>query len=62
MFSCLVALMQDFIRWPSTLAETTETSLSFVEIILFQRIIGAIDGCHIQIKDPKQRQQAYYNR
>ena len=42
--------MQDFIRWPSTLAEITKTSLSFVEIILFQRIIGAIDGCHIQIK------------
>ena len=29
---------------------------------LFQNVVGAIDGCHIQIKAPHHQPNAYYNR
>lgn len=47
--------MQESIRWPvTTQAEIIEISQSLGEKSQFQNGIGAVDGCHIQIKVPKQ--------
>ena len=46
----------------SNQAEITETSQSFGEKSQFQSVIGAIDGCHIQIKAPKQNHQLFITR
>jgi hypothetical protein len=60
--SCLISVMGECVRWPTTQAELMETSQSFGEKCEFQNVIGAIDGCHIQIKAPKQQPHAYFNR
>ncbi|XP_066596942.1 putative nuclease HARBI1 [Prorops nasuta] len=55
-------LMFKFIRWP-TPVECEENERVFQRRCAgFEGIIGAIDGCHIPIKQPPNNANDYYNR
>lgn len=53
-----------FIKFPQTNEEIAKTKVDFVRKLRLPGIIGAIDGCHIAIKQPKSRENGYlyYNR
>ena len=63
MSSILVSVMPEVVKWPSNQQECNATSDQFGEKSHWlQNVIGAIDGCHIQIKAPKHQPYAYFNR
>ncbi|CAC5420667.1 unnamed protein product [Mytilus coruscus] len=62
MSSVLVSVMPAVEKWSSTPQEFNTTSGQFSERSQLQNVIGAIDGCHIQIKAPKHQPHAYFNR
>lgn len=62
MSSILVSVMPEVVKWPSNQQECNATSDQFSEKSQLQNVIGAIDGCHIQIKAPKHQPHAYFNR
>jgi hypothetical protein len=62
MSSALAGIMPEVIKWPNTQADFIETSREFSEKSQFQNVVGAIDGCHIQIKALHHQPNAYYNR
>lgn len=57
----LVALAPIFITWPED--ERAETVMKgFAETSAFPRVIGAIDGTHINIKAPHVNPECYVNK
>ena len=63
MSSILVSVMPEVVKLPSNQQECNATSDQFSEKSHWlKNVIGAIDGCHIQIKAPKHQPYAYFNR
>ncbi|KAK5650044.1 hypothetical protein RI129_001073 [Pyrocoelia pectoralis] len=55
----LVGLMNQYIRWPNN----HDTAIGVrIKSGGFPGVIGAVDGCHIQIKQPLANANDYYNR
>lgn len=50
---------REHICWPS---DTNFEAAEFERKWNFPGVVGAVDGCHIQIKAPRDEQAAYYNR
>lgn len=63
---CIVGVTSQVIKVPSTEEERRELSLGFSRLgghEVFQKAMGAIDGCHIRIKGPGEpHAQCYRNR
>ncbi|XP_045118684.1 protein ALP1-like isoform X1 [Portunus trituberculatus] len=51
----------NYIKWP-TMTEAKENSTKFKFMAGFPGVVGALDGCHIQIKAPTEAQADYINR
>lgn len=49
----------EYICWPS---DASSEAAEFERKWSFPGAVGAVDGCHIQIKAPRDEQAAYYNR
>lgn len=54
--------MNEFIKFPYTQPEVHAAVDDFDNLGSFPQVIGAVDGCHIPIKRPKDNANAYYNR
>jgi len=55
-------LRNDYIRFPTTVAETSASIATFTDLSNLPNIAGAIDGTHIKIKAPKDRAVDYFSR
>ena len=51
-----------FIRFPYSEDEVQEAMDTFEEESKFPQIVGAIDGCHIEINAPPENKEDYFNR
>lgn len=59
----LCELRNDYIKFPTTVAETTAASIAtFTSLSNLPNIAGAIDGTHIKIKVPKDSAVDYFSR
>ncbi|KAF2887456.1 hypothetical protein ILUMI_18717 [Ignelater luminosus] len=58
--SAIVALRDDFIRWPNE-RERTELAQRIDNQSRIPCVVGAIDGCHIIIKQPVSNAVNFYN-
>ncbi|XP_066590621.1 putative nuclease HARBI1 [Prorops nasuta] len=59
--NALYSLRHTFIKWPST--EEARVTMSKIRTKYgFPKVVGAIDGTHIQISAPKEKPDAYINR
>ena len=59
----LCELRNDYIKFPTTVAETTAASIAtFTPLSNLPNIAGAIDGAHIKIKVPKDSAVDYFSR
>jgi hypothetical protein len=56
------AIVQRFIKFPTTLQELTANQTEFYGLAHFPKVIGVIDGTHIKIKAPHDNEEAYVNR
>ncbi|KAB0804564.1 hypothetical protein PPYR_01534 [Photinus pyralis] len=59
--NCILSLRTEYIKWP-TQEETEVISKAFATKFGSQNVIGAIDGCHVRIRRPKNDQDSYINR
>lgn len=57
----LAALAPTFIKWP-TENSVQEIWAGFEVISSFPKVIGAIDGTHVNIPSPRVNPEAYINR
>lgn len=58
----LHTLAPRFIQWPQG-RKATEVMMAFERVSAFPRVIGAIDGTHVEIRSPQDDDhQAYINR
>ena len=55
-------LRDRFIKFPLTSEENGEKIDEFEELYGIPQIVGAIDGCHIDINAPTQNHEDYFNR
>ena len=55
-------LRDRFIKFPLTSEENGEKIEEFKELYGIPQIVGAIDGCHIEINAPTQNHEDYFNR
>lgn len=53
---------EQFIQFPYTEDEVQEAMDEFEQEYKFPQIVGAIDGCHIEINAPPENKEDYYNR
>ena len=51
-----------FIRFPYTADEVQAVMNDFEEEYHFPQIVGAVDGCHIEINAPPENKEDYFNR
>lgn len=51
-----------FIQFPKTEYKVQEVMDAFEEEYKLPQIVGAIDGCHIEIKAPPENKEDYLNR
>ena len=58
----LLRRKDQFIKFPLTRQEITEKVDEFEEMYGIPQIVGAIDGCHIEINAPPRNHEDYYNR
>lgn len=58
----LASLASKFIIWPKEDAEFTKLENDFFRQAGFPKVIGAIDGCHINIQPPSDQEDAYLDR
>ena len=54
--------VRDFVKFPSSAYEVRMVKTGFFEEFRFPNVIGAIDGTHIPIEPPKDREYLYVNR
>ena len=59
---CLLRLKDQFIKFPLTRQELQELIYEFEEEYGIPQIVGAIDGCHIEINAPPDNHEDYFNR
>ncbi|XP_043479943.1 uncharacterized protein LOC122509767 [Leptopilina heterotoma] len=59
--NCLCARVKDFIQWPRGI-EVSNSEREFRKIAGHPGVIGAVDGCHIQISAPHENPDSYINR
>ena len=57
--NALIAKKDEFIVWPDN---TSRTQAKFFEIAQFPRVVGAIDGTHVRIQQPREDPNAYIIR
>ncbi|XP_020298164.1 putative nuclease HARBI1 [Pseudomyrmex gracilis] len=55
-------LMREYIKWPNADDYVENSTVFYRRSRGFPGVIGAIDGCHIQIKQPPGNANDYYNR
>ena len=55
-------LKDRFIKFPLTSEENGKNIEEFEELNGIPQIVGAIDGCHIEINAPSQNHEDYFNR
>ncbi|KAF2887759.1 hypothetical protein ILUMI_18413 [Ignelater luminosus] len=60
MLSAIIALRNDFVRWPNEI-ERTELAQRIENQSRLPGVVGAIDGCHIIIKQPVNNAVDFYN-
>ncbi|KAK5646228.1 hypothetical protein RI129_004692 [Pyrocoelia pectoralis] len=53
----LVTMLPEYVKWPDNHQETINASSGGIP-----GVVGAIDGCHIPIKQPEGNSHDYYNR
>ena len=58
----LLRLKDHFIKFPLTGQELQELMDEFEEEYGIPQIVGAIDGCHIEINAPPDNHEDYFNR
>ncbi|KAL9963199.1 hypothetical protein ACROYT_G032377 [Oculina patagonica] len=58
----LLRLKDRFIKFPLTRQELKELMDEFEEEYRIPQIVGAIDGCHIEINAPPDNHEDYFNR
>ena len=58
----LLRMKDQFIKFPLTRQEITDKVDEFEETYGIPQIVGAIDGCHIEINAPPRNHEDYYNR
>ena len=58
----LYELRNDYIKFPTTVAETSASIATFTPLSNLPNIAGAIDGTHIKIKAPKDSAVDYFSR
>ncbi|XP_039277583.1 putative nuclease HARBI1 [Nilaparvata lugens] len=58
----IAAAVDDHIKWSTPLQQQKSSEVFKARSGGFNGIIGAIDGCHIQIKKPAGNDHDYYNR
>lgn len=51
-----------FIRFPFDADEVRKATSDFEDQYHFPQVVGAIDGCHIEINAPPENREDYYNR
>ncbi|WAR05610.1 HARB1-like protein, partial [Mya arenaria] len=56
------ALIRQFIRFPVTVEEFRRNAVQMQGIARFPKVIGAIDGTHINIASPNQHEEFFVNR
>ncbi|WAQ98740.1 HARB1-like protein, partial [Mya arenaria] len=56
------ALIRQFIRFPVSVEEFRRNAVQMQGIARFPKVIGAIDGTHINIASPNQHEEIYVNR
>lgn len=54
-------MKDQFIKFPLTRQEITDKINEFEETYGIPQIVGAIDGCHIEINAPPRNHEDYYN-
>ena len=59
---CLLRLKDQFVKFPLTRQELQELMDEFEEEYGIPQIVGAIDGCHIEINALKDIYEDYVNR
>ena len=62
MRALLLRLKDQFIKFPLTRQELQELIDEFEEEYEIPQIVGAIDGCHIEINAPPENHEDYFNR
>jgi len=60
--TAIIAKHKQFIKWPSTVAESREIADGFFARCGFPGVVGAIDGTHIPIPGPSSHRESYINR
>lgn len=50
-----------YIKWPQP-NEYATTAQEFYAMRRFPRVIGAVDGTHVALRNPSQQHNVYYNR
>jgi len=55
-------LKDRFIKFPLTSEKSGEKIKEFEELYRIPQIVGAVDGCHIEINAPPQNHKDYLNR
>ncbi|XP_052806261.1 putative nuclease HARBI1 [Mya arenaria] len=56
------ALIRQFIKFPGSVEEFRQNAVQMQGIARFPKVIGAIDGTHINIASPNQHEEIYVNR
>ncbi|WAR26772.1 HARB1-like protein, partial [Mya arenaria] len=56
------ALIRQFIKFPGSVEEFRRNAVQMQGIARFPKVIGAIDGTHINIASPNQHDEIYVNR
>ncbi|XP_028045289.2 putative nuclease HARBI1 [Monomorium pharaonis] len=59
--NCILQLVPILIQWP-TINQRASIEEKFKNIAGFPGVIGAIDGCHINVMAPSTQQKCYQNR
>lgn len=58
----LCSLAAEHIRFPATLRAANASAIAFSQIAQFPKVLGCIDGTHVQIKPPKDQEHVFRNR
>ena len=60
--NALYGIRNDFIKFPTTVAETSASIATFETLSDLPNIAGAIDGTHVKIRAPKESAVDYFSR
>lgn len=59
--NCFESLLGQVIIWPNH-SQKLRTAEAIEQKYLFKGVVGAVDGCHIQIKCPQKDKDRFFNR